>query len=235
MNLLFKIVKNDLRLIFRDKSLMIMFIVPIAIILICRFGISQLVEIVPGLPDYFWLIVAGLTMVNAATPSYLFGFIMLDERDENIHIMLKILPVPENFLLKSRLVFMILIGYLFSAAIFLYNGLIHLPYYKILLISFLFALIPPVSTFAITAFAKNKIEAATLYKALNVLLFIPVIAFFVEGGLKMLFKIIPFFWIFETIRLSMLNLQFIFPFLFALITNIALAWLLYIIYKKRNS
>lgn len=235
MYLLFKIVKNDLKLIFRDKSLMVIFIVPIAIILICRLGFSQLAEIVPKLPDYYWLIVASLTMVNAATPSYLFGFIMLDERDENVHIMLRILPVHENFILKSRVVFMIFMGYLFSALILLFNGLIHFHYYQIITISLLFALIPIVSTFAITAFAKNKIEAVTLYKALNILLFIPVIAFFVDGGLKMLFEIIPFFWIFETVRLANLNLQIIISFLLALITNIILSWLLYRIYKKRNS
>ena len=235
MNLLFKIIKNDLRLIFRDKSLMVMFIVPVAVILLCRIGIPQLAEIVPDFPDYYWLIVACLTMVNAATPSYLFGFILLDERDENIHIMLRVLPVPENFILKSRVVFMVLMGYLFSTLILLFNGLIHFHYYQIIILSLLFALIPPVSTFAITAFAKNKIEAATLYKALNVLLFIPVVAFFIDGVPKILFKIIPFYWIFETIRLVSLNLQIAISFLLALITNIFLAWLLYRIYKKRNS
>ena len=234
MNLLLKIVENDLKLIFRDKSLMVIFIVPVAVILICRFGISQLAEIVPELPDYYWLIIASLTMVNAATPSYLFGFIMLDERDENVHIMLRILPVPENFILKSRIALMAILGYLFSVLIFLFNGLIHFHYYQVITNSLLFALVPPVSTFAITAFAKNKIEAATLYKALNVLLFIPVIAFFVDSGLKVLFKFIPFFWIFETVRLSNLNFQITISFLLAFSTNILLAWLLYRIYKKRN-
>ena len=235
MNLLFKIIKNDLRLIFRDKSLMVMFIVPVAVILLCRIGIPQLAEIVPDFPDYYWLIVACLTMVNATTPSYLFGFILLDERDENIHIMLRVLPVPENFILKSRVVFMVFMGYLFSALILLFNGLIHFHYYQILILPLLFALIPPVSTFAITAFAKNKIEAATLYKALNVLLFIPVVAFFIDGSSKILFKIIPFSWIFETVRLVSLNLQITISFILALTTNIFTAWLLYRIYKKRNS
>ena len=234
MNLLLEIVKNDLKLIFRDKSLMVIFIVPVAIILICRFGISQLADIVPYLQDYYWLIVASLTMVNAAMPSYLFGFILLDERDENLDIMIRVLPVPINFILKSRVVFMILLGFSFSFLILELNKLIHLHFLQITVISLVFALISPVSTFAIVAFAKNKIEAATLFKAMNILLFIPVIAFFADGGLKILFEIIPFFWIFETIRLSSSGTHITIPFLVAVSTNIFLAWLLYRIYKKRN-
>ncbi len=235
MKLFFEIIRNDLKLIFRDKSLMIMFVIPVAIILICRFGISQLAEIVPELPGYYWLIVASLTLVNAATPSYLFGFLMLDERDENVHIMLRVLPVPENFILKSRIGIMIVLGYLFSFLILAFNGLIHFPVLQIIIVSILFALIPPVLTFAITAFAKNKIEAATLYKGMNVLLFIPVIAFFVNGWLKCVFEIIPFFWIFDTLRLANLNRQFAVSFFLAILTNIFLAWVLYKIYNKRNS
>ncbi len=235
MNLLFEIVRNDLKLIFRDKSLMVIFIVPVAVILLCRYGISQLAPIVPELPNYYWLIIASFTMVNAAMPSYLFGFILLDERDENIDIMLRVLPVPENFILKSRVGIMIILGYIFSVLIFALNGLIHFNFIQIAAISLLFSVIPPVSTFAITAFAKNKIEAATLYKALNVLLFIPVIAFFTGDWLKYLFEIIPFFWIFETARLASLNVRPVLPFFIALFTNVLLAWFIYQIYKRRNS
>lgn len=235
MNLFFEIIRNDLKLIFRDKSLMIMFVIPVAIILICRFGILQLAEIVPELPDYYWLIVASFAMINAATPSYLFGFLMLDERDENVHIMLRVLPVPENFILKSRIGIMIVLGYLFSFLILAFNGLIHFHVLQIVIVSILFSLIPPVLTFTITAFAKNKIEAATLYKGLNVLLFIPVIAFFVNGSLKYVFEIIPFFWIFDTLRLANLNRQFAVSFFLAILTNIFLAWVLYKIYKNLNS
>ncbi len=212
-----------------------MFVIPVAIILICRFGISQLDEIVSELPGYYWLIVASFAMITAATPSYLFGFLMLDERDENVHIMLRVLPVPENFILKSRIGIMIVLGYLFSFLILAFNGLIHFPVLQIIIVSILFALIPPVLTFAITAFAKNKIEAATLYKGLNVLLFIPVIAFFVNGWLKYAFEIIPFFWIFDTLRLANLNRQFVVSFFLAILSNIFLAWVLYKIYKNRNS
>lgn len=107
MNLFFRVAKNDLKLIFRDKSLYIIFIVPFLMVLICRFGVSYLAGIISEIPDYYWLIVATFTSVVAATPSFLMSFILLDERDEYIHTMLKILPLPTNFILKSRIYFLI--------------------------------------------------------------------------------------------------------------------------------
>lgn len=234
MVLFYEIVRNDLKLIFRDKSLLIMFIIPAAIILLCRFGIPQLTAVVPVLPSYYWLLVAVLTMVTASTPSYLFGFILLDERDENVHTMLRILPVPMNFILKIRIAFTIFIGFIFSLLILLLNGLFQFKPLPLVMASLLFALIPPVLMLAITAFAKNKIEAATLYKGLNIVLFIPVIAFFIRGELRYLFGIIPFFWTFEMIHINMLNFHFVVSFLVALTTHVFLIWLLYKIYKRRN-
>ena len=93
MNLFFKILHNDLKLILRDKSLLIMFFLPLIIILVCRIGVPELSEYVPAIKEYYWLIVAGLTSVTASTPAFLIGFILLDERDENIHTILKILPL----------------------------------------------------------------------------------------------------------------------------------------------
>ena len=235
MNVLFNIIKNDLKLIFRDKSLVVIFIVPIAIILICRFGITKFPEIFPEITAYYWLIVTSLTMVNAATPSYLFSFILLDERDENIDVMLRILPVPEDFILKSRIFITIIFGFVFSLIILSLNGLIQLGFVQIIVLSILFALVPPISTFAICAFSKNKIEAATLYKAMNILLFIPVIAFFIDDSLKYVFGVIPLFWIFETVRLASLDVHFTISFLVAFITNSFIIWLLYKIYKKKRS
>ena len=234
MQFLYKIVRNDLKLIFRDKSLVVMFIIPVAIILICRFGIPQLAVLVPAMRSYYWLLVAVLTMVTAATPSYLFSFIFLDERDENVHVQLQVLPVPDNFILKIRIAFTICFGFIFSLLILLLNGLTYFEILPLVMISLLFALVPPVLTFSITAFAKNKIEAATLYKGLNVVLFIPLIAFFIRGETRTLFRIIPFFWIYESVHINMLNLHFFVSFLVALTSQIIIIRVLYRIYIRRN-
>lgn len=234
MSLLINIIKNDLKLIFRDKSLIIIFIVPIAMILICRFEIIKLPEIVPEITNYYWLIITCFAMISTITPSYFFSFILLDEKDENIDLVFRILPVSANFIIKIRIAISMLLGFIFSVIILSLNGLIHLSIFQVIINSLLFSMLPPISTFAITAFSKNKIEAALLYKAMNIIVFIPVIAFFINDNFKYIFGVIPFLWIFETIRLSIQESQIIITLLLAIFTNIALALILFKIYKRKN-
>lgn len=230
---IFDVLKNDLRLIFRDKSMLIMFFIPFIIVAICRLGVPRLTEFVPALPHYYWLIVAGFTSVTASTPAFLFGFIILDERDENIHNILRILPLPDNFILKSRILFIIFSGFIFSLFILVFNGLIQYGFFETVALAVLFSFIPPVLTFAVTAFARNKIEAAAMYKGLSLALFLPVIAYFVDGTWKYFFGIIPFFWTFEAFYLVGNTVKFLLSFLASFVFHTLVTFLLYRFYCKR--
>ncbi|NQU87178.1 MAG: hypothetical protein HQ541_15595 [Mariniphaga sp.] len=210
-----------------------MFIIPVAMILLCRFGISRLSDVVPILRDYYWMIVAVFTCIAASTPAYLMGFILLDERDENVHTILKILPLPENFVLKCRVGFMVLLGLLFSILILLFNGLIFLSFINIILASILFSLIPPILTFAIVSFSKNKIEAVTMYKGLNSFLVIPLAAFFIPFAWKYAFGIIPFFWTFNSIQIMENNKPVIISFLIGIVVHLIFIIFLYRIYNRK--
>jgi fluoroquinolone transport system permease protein len=210
-----------------------MFVIPVAVVLLCRLGVPSLKNMFPEMEEYYWLIVASLTSVTASTPSYLMGFIMLDERDENVHTLLRILPLPKNFILKSRSVFIVFLGFIFSVFILIFNGLIHFKILVIITVSILFALIPLFLTFAITAFAKNKIEAATMYKGLNIVLFLPMIAFFVRGIWKYLFGIIPFFWTFNALCYADEPLIYLASFTVSVFTHAIFTIVLYKIYSKK--
>lgn len=203
MKLFFKVIKNDLKIIFRDETLYIMFFLPVIFILVCRLLVPLIPKyIYPELTEYYWLIVAGLTSVTASTPSFLIGFILLDERDENVHILHKVLPLPSNFILKCRTIFMILASFIFSLLILQFNGLIKMNFIYMIMISILFSLIPPLLTFSIVSIAKNKIVAATLYKGLSMFLVLPIAAFFIKSTWRFSFGIIPFFWTFNAFELT---------------------------------
>jgi len=234
MNLLFKIFNNDIKLVFRDKSLMIMFVIPVAVTLLCRFGVPQIEEIYSPIKDYYWLIVASLTSLSASTPSFLISFLLLDEKDENVDVLIRILPLPGDFIIKSRILLTIVLGFIFSLFILLLNNLIHLNLMAILSLSLLFALIPPVLTFAITAFAKNKIQAATMYKGLSIILFLPMVAFFFPGNLKFLPGIIPFFWTFNAFFNVGEPLFYILNFGISVITHSLAITYFYNLYKRKN-
>lgn len=233
MNELLTIVRNDLKLIFRDKSLYVIFVVPLAMLLIFWVGVPLLTQYVPDANDYVWLIVAAFTAVTAATPSYLIGFLLLDEQDENVHLLQRILPLPPFFILKSRIVLTILISFFFSLLLLKFNSLISFSFVWCIATSLLFSLIPPILIFCIVAFSKNKIEAATLYKGLSVLLVLPAIAFFISPQWKYVFSPIPFFWIYNAFQFKGIGPGYFLNLLFGILINMGFVCLLFKVYLKR--
>jgi fluoroquinolone transport system permease protein len=233
MKLFLSVMTNDLKLIFRDKSLFVMFIVPVAMIAICRFGIPPLTGLFPVLSNYHRLIVATLTTVTAATPSYLIGFVMLDERDENVHTIYRVLPLPGGYILRCRIVFMIIAGFVFSLLVLALNGVTTQGSLATLLSAFLFSLVPPVLTFTMVSFAHNKIEAATFYKGLNMALILPVVSFFVGGIWGWFFGIIPFFWTFKAFMAVAEPGLFALYFVVSAIFHFVLMIILFKVYQRR--
>jgi len=234
MKLLLSVIKNDIKIIFRDSMLYIMFFLPVIFILLFRFLVPLVTEyIYDGLPDYYWLIVAALTCISASTPSFMIGFILLDERDEHVHVLQKILPLPPDFILKSRIVFMVFSSFIFSVLMLHFNGLITIPIFYNISISVLFSLIPPVLTFLIVSIAKNKIEAATLYKGMSMVLFIPVAAFFIREEWRPLFGIVPFYYTFNSFNKLGEFWPFILNFLAGITTHFLFIIILYRIFKRK--
>jgi len=234
MKLFLSVVKNDLKIIFRDSTMYIMFFLPLIFIALCRFLVPLATRyLLPVLPEYYWLIVAGFTSVSASTPSFLTGFILLDERDENIHVLQKVLPLPANFILKCRTIFMVIASFFFSIIILQFNGLINLKFIYLVMISVLFSFIPPILTFSIVAFAKNKIEATTMYKGLSMFLVLPVAAFFIKSGWKYGFGAIPFFWTFNAFQLEGALWLSLGNFLIGLVVHLIFIVLFYTLYKKK--
>ena len=234
MQLYTEIVKNDLKLIFRDKSLSVMFIVPVLIVLLFRFGVPELTLLVPVLPGYYWLIISSLICVAAALPAFLTGFLILDERDENVDTVLKILPLPTNFILKWRLLLTVLLGFLFSSFIISFNGLVRFSFIQVILASAEFALIPPILALTIVMLAKNKIEAAAVYKALSIFLVLPAAAFFVRDEWRYLFGIVPFFWSYNSVRFLSNDSYFLFNVLGSVFCHLVLLGVFYRIFQRRS-
>lgn len=233
MKKLFTIVRNDIRLIFRDKSMFVIFLVPVIMMLIFRIGVPLLTDLFPEAKEFYWLIIAAFTSVSAATPAYLIGFIILDERDENIHFLQQILPLPKHFILKSRVVFMILLAFVFSFILLTFNSLIHFTFIQVFTISVLFSLIPPILTFCIVAFSKNKIEAVTFYKGLSMVLVIPFAAFFISHDWKIVFGIVPFYWTYNAFQFKQFGMEFLLNFSAGIMVHLIYIWLFFKIYLNR--
>ncbi|MCK4855767.1 MAG: hypothetical protein KAT31_15920, partial [Bacteroidales bacterium] len=158
---------NDLRLIFRDPVLYVMFFIPLLFILLLRFGLPPLFEVMPVLVSYKMVILASICLVTAMFPAFIFSFIMLDEKDLEVMAAIRVLPVSSSVFILYRLLFISLFSFFFNLLILVLSNQTEWSIGKMLLVSVPVAMVSPVSCLIITAFSSNKIIGTTWMKGLN--------------------------------------------------------------------
>lgn len=222
---------NDFKLIFRDKTLMIMFFLPVIFLIICRYPIPILTTYFPETKEYYWLIQASFCILSGSTPAFLTAFIMLDEKDEQLISVLKITPMPFSKIISFRVLFLMLISFVFTLMFLTLNELSSPTFSAIILTSILTSFVPAILLLFILPLARNKIEGVTLFKGINMILFIPIAAFFVSPEWKNFFGILPFYWIYELLNNS--DGAIFYSFVFGLLINGGFLFLLILYFNKR--
>ncbi len=209
MNNLSALIVNDIRNIFRDDILKILLFVPMIFILMLRFGLPLLLDYVPVIEAYKFLIIGALCLVTASFPAFIVSFIMLDEKDEGIFIMFRVLPMSDLKFFFYRMGFQITFSWIYTLLILLLSGSVEMSLWQKISAAFLFSLLPPVITLVTITFARNKIEGVTIMKLLNFIIFLPVAAFFMDVPWKYLFGVIPVYWSYQIVDIYNNNGMFL--------------------------
>ncbi|MGE4288309.1 MAG: hypothetical protein AB7E36_06445 [Salinivirgaceae bacterium] len=191
------IILADLKNTRRDPTLLLMLWVPLLIWVVVRFGIAEIVIWVPELVNYYMAILAFFSLLIAVFPGFLVSFLLLDEKDKQLFSVVKVTPVSLSGFLLTRIVFMVVLGFVFSVALLVFNGLLKLPWHALAIMSLLNALQVPLFVLLISAVAKNKVEGMTLLKVANVVIFIPAALFFVNNSWINLLGIFPAYWVYK--------------------------------------
>lgn len=233
MKNLTSLIYNDFRNIFRDDILKVLLFVPVIMILLIRFGLPPLVELVPDISDYQYLIVTLFGLIIASFPAFIISFIMLDEKDEGIFVVYKVLPLSDIKFFIYRLGFLILFSSFYSIILLTIQISITLAWWQVILSAFLFSLLPPAISLITVTFARNKIEGVTLMKFLNFFLFLPAAAFFIDSPLKFAFGIIPVFWTYQVMEVISQKVFFLLFFVTGSIFHLVLLFIVFKIFKKR--
>jgi hypothetical protein len=190
-------VQNDLRLIFRDPILYIMMFLPALFILFLRFGLPHIIASFPPVEPYSELLLGVFCLITAMFPAFIFSFVLLDEKDQDVIVVYRVLPLSPWEFLSIRLVFITVLCFLSVLMTVLFSSIAGWPFPRALLVSLPVCMIAPVMTLYISAFARNKIEGATWLKGLNFLMFLPVLSYFIKGSYEYLLGLLPVYWIFK--------------------------------------
>lgn len=185
---------NDLRSIVRDKLLVFAFSMPFILILLGVWGIPWISEEIFDLSPYSGLLLSFIIIETAIIFGFVFGFMLIDERDDNIISALQVLPVSPLVFLTYRLLFAWLFTFLYSVLAVVIVDWVRVPILSFLPLGILFALLAPIIALAMVVSSGNKVEALAVYKGLNLIALAPLASVFFPSVWGYLFGIIPHFW-----------------------------------------
>jgi hypothetical protein len=132
---------NDLRGIVRDKLLVFAFSIPFILILLGFWAIPWISGQIFDLFPYRGLVLSFIIIEIAIVFGFVFGFMLVDERDDNVLSALQVLPVSPLVFLTYRLLFAWIFTFLYSVLAVVILDWATVPTLSFLPLGILFALL----------------------------------------------------------------------------------------------
>ena len=197
---LLSLIRADTRSIFRDVILMLSLLGPLLIALVLRIGLPLATAYLQDVLDFdltpfFPLILVFQLFLSAMIIGVLVGFIILDDRDENILVYLAVTPLSMSSYLVYRLLSPAVISFLITIIAVKIGDVTTLSIAQLLPVILLASLEAPMSSLFLASYASNKVEGLALSKILGILFVAPVVAVLVDSVWRFAAAILPPFWL----------------------------------------
>ena len=198
---------NDFKNIIRDKFLVYAAIaMPLMVIVISRIILHwiapTLKDTIPLAGNYSMIFMLFVTMIPLVY-GFIVAFLILDERDEHLLTVLRVMPISRNSYLIYRMLFLSIFSFIVMLIFPPLSGLLEntqFSYIQYIPIALLFTLLTPFSALMVSSFATNKVQAFAIFKISGTVFLIPLFIFLITDNLKYIFAPIPNFWAFITLK-----------------------------------
>ncbi len=203
-DLVLKLGRNDVKLIRRDSFMLLLLGFILWISLILRYvlpwlnGYLAATGVLPGesvdatLAEYYPLIIGYLAIFEGALiVGFLFGFILLDEKDDNTLLAMLVTPLPLRQYLMYRVVLPCVLAFVVILAMTLFIGVALPPFWQLLLIAAGASLAAPIASLFFGIFAENKVQGFAYSKFSGLAGMLIIASWFVSEPLQWLFGIFP--------------------------------------------
>jgi fluoroquinolone transport system permease protein len=192
-----KLLVNDIRNIVRDRLLLYSaFLIPLIIIIITRLIIPWISENVAPMEQFYPLLFMFIVIMIPLMFGFVLGFLIMDERDENLLTVLRVMPISRNTYLFYRMLLLSILSLIYILLFPILTGLIEISFIDYLPTALLLMLLTPTLGLIANIVATNKVQAFAVFKTLGGVFYIPLFAFFINNDLKYILGIIPNFWTF---------------------------------------
>jgi fluoroquinolone transport system permease protein len=140
-------------------------------------------------------VVSFLNLIPGMLFAMIYGFIILDERDEDVIDFISITPLRKQGYLMYKLIMPMLLSALFFLLIFYATALVPLNLLHGLGIAIMIALEAAIGTLFLVTFSENKVEGLAFSKLLGIMYLAIPLVFFWDSGWHWLSAFLPPFWI----------------------------------------
>ena len=221
---------SDLCSTFREPLFRFLIFFPFFSFALIRWGYPAILQLYPPIAPFSQVILMWACLQSATMFGFIYGFIFLEEKEENIWQAIQVLPVSGFKLVSSRLLVGILISTLVNFTLMHWGGILRFEIWKEIVLAIHFSLAAPLIALYIGAFAKNKIEGLAQIKVINVLVLIPAVIYFIPNKITFVSAIIPTFWSFRGLELA----QTPFPHfgIYLLVGTIWYAVIFYLLFRR---
>lgn len=199
---------GDLKGSTRDPMLFITAFAPVLLTLFLKIGLPfadlfAKQEFGIDLMVHYPLIISILVLTTPMMIGTFAGFIILDERDENILQALSITPLSKISYLAYRLTSPVVVSFIFTlvALGFLDSTILGRSFLWIIVA--IASLGAPMMALFLAAFASNKVEGIAYSKGMGIFFLAPLVGYFIGGWINVITGIFPPFWIINSLVKSM--------------------------------
>ncbi len=153
---------------------------------------------------YYYLIIGALALFTPLIFGAVAAFSILEDRDDNILLAIKVAPLSVDFFIGIKLLIVFLLSFFSSVFIIWFSRLAEVSAGTLIGVSFVAAGAAPLTALLINAVASNKIEGFAAIKGTGVLLILPVVSLLFFDKKEFLFAFVPGFWPAKALAVAML-------------------------------
>jgi fluoroquinolone transport system permease protein len=189
----------DLISVRRDSLLRWMFVVPVLMALVFRWGLPPVADWMEQrfelqLTSYDPLLASLLVMVTPMLFGTVIGFLLLDQKDDRTLTGLQVTPLSISGYLVYRLGLPMLLSVIMTLVALQLSGVSRLGPGKQLAAALAAAPLAPAFALFMAGFASNKVQGFALMKAAGAVNWPPMFAWFVEPPWQWAFGLCPTYW-----------------------------------------
>ncbi|MCB0644464.1 MAG: hypothetical protein KDC44_22625 [Phaeodactylibacter sp.] len=234
MKKILKLAFTHTKLIFRDPSLRAFLVLPVVLFVLIVWLVPRLVAQYDFLEPYLPLFLVVAVIENTQMFSFISSMVLIDEKETEVARNYGVVPLSKWEYLLSRFLIPYSFTVLLNVILFLVQPFYDIAFGTNLLLSLLTGLIVPAYVLGINSIAKNRMQGMVWIKAFNMLVLIPIAAFFVPQQWKHIFGIFPTHWVFQSVEAVTAGLSIALPALLGFVFFAGLMWVLSRLFIQRH-